>query len=235
MLGIHLGMSFDEAEALIRDHMKVGTVLEGARAYDEQEKKGFIKPVTSGKLFVSEDGKEMIALIDEPPAAPNRVMLAWRRVYAPTGTIAPVELDADTRKKYGPSSGRGSISNGGTASWSPTGGMNCAGFYETTQRFPLSNSWGEDGKPTDFGSSNPEGMLAARLPVAFFDPLKQEFASDKKCGATITVSFEKPGGPVDDVDTLLEDFGRYADAYAASRQKLQHDNPATAAEAHIKF
>ena len=47
LVGVRLGMSFEDAEQAIRNHMKVGRVLEGRRAFDAEEKSGFIKPLDS--------------------------------------------------------------------------------------------------------------------------------------------------------------------------------------------
>src|SRR5690606_15651714 len=68
IIGIQLGMSFASAEAIIREHMRVGSVLDGIRAFDGSLDTGTIRPATSGKLFISEDGRELIALLDEAPA-----------------------------------------------------------------------------------------------------------------------------------------------------------------------
>ena len=84
-------MSFDEAEREIRKHMKVGRVLEGRRAFDATGKGGLIKPLNSGKLFISEGEDELIAILDEPPAAKGRVLVAWRRVAIPAGSLNPGE------------------------------------------------------------------------------------------------------------------------------------------------
>lgn len=89
LVGVRLGMSFEEAEAVIRKQMQVAHVYEGMRATDPKARAGYPKPFTSGKLFVSGDGRETIALIDEPPAAPGKVLAAWRRVLIEPGTIPP--------------------------------------------------------------------------------------------------------------------------------------------------
>ena len=102
LLGIRLGMSFGEAEAIVRQHMSVGQVLQGTRAFDADARNGFPKPFTSGKLFLAADGQEMIALIDEPPAAPETVMAAWRRNLIKHGTTHPSEVLSALRQKYGP-------------------------------------------------------------------------------------------------------------------------------------
>jgi hypothetical protein len=65
--GDRLGMSFEDAEAAIRSHMKVGRVLEGRRAFAATEKNGFVKPLDSGKLFISESGDELIAILVYAP------------------------------------------------------------------------------------------------------------------------------------------------------------------------
>jgi uncharacterized protein YecT (DUF1311 family) len=53
LVGIRLGMSFDEAEAIVRQHMQVAKVYQGMRATDPKAHAGYPKAFTSGKLFVS--------------------------------------------------------------------------------------------------------------------------------------------------------------------------------------
>src|SRR5690606_31918183 len=75
IVGLQIGMSMEQAEAVIRKHMAVGRVLESTRT----DESGPLIPLSSGKLFVSEDGRDFIAIMDEPPAASGKVMAAWRR------------------------------------------------------------------------------------------------------------------------------------------------------------
>ena len=78
--------------------MKVGRVLQGRRAFDAAEKSGQIKPLDSGELFLSADESDMIAILDEPPAAKGRVMAAWRRVLTPAGSVDPAEIYPKSRR-----------------------------------------------------------------------------------------------------------------------------------------
>ena len=91
-------MSFEDAEKAIRNHMEVGRVLQGRRAFDAAEKSGQIKPLDSGELFLSADESDAIAILDEPPAAKGRVMAAWRRVLTPEGSAPrPTSLSKSRR------------------------------------------------------------------------------------------------------------------------------------------
>lgn len=237
ILGIKLGMSFDEAETIIRSHMDVGTVLDGSRPYDEQAKQGFIKPLTSGKLFVAKTGREMIALLDEPPAFANRVLLVWRRVYSPDGNVLPEEIMAGLKAKYGePVMGATDLS--ASAHWSTAAGTQCYNFYGATRATQLSDTWYQDGKPAQLRTGNPRGMNAAPLADALFDPLNPRYAPWKSCGPYITASYLQTHGlmgPMDELTLSLSDFGRYGDAFAQSRLQLQKQNPAASSETHIKF
>ena len=53
LVGVRLGMSFEDAEKAIRNHMKVGRVLQGRRAFDAAEKSGQIKPLEIPASFSS--------------------------------------------------------------------------------------------------------------------------------------------------------------------------------------
>ena len=101
LVGVRLGMSFEDAEKAIRNHMQVGRVLQGRRAFDAAEKSGQIKPLDSGELFLSADESDVIAILDEPPAAKGRVMAAWRRVLTPEGSAPQANIVIQIEKKYG--------------------------------------------------------------------------------------------------------------------------------------
>ena len=144
LLGIQLGMDFAKAEALIRVHMQVGRVLEGRRAYDKEAAQGFNKPLDSGKLFISADGNEMIALIDEPPAVKDRVLAAWRRVLIKRETVSPSEVFAGIEQKYGKPDGGWKPSQ--INQWHTPAGALCTNIYGYGKTQPLSEVWYQNGQ-----------------------------------------------------------------------------------------
>ena len=105
VVGLRLGMSFEDADKIIRGHMKVGRVLEADRAWQSKAATGNIDPYTSGRLYESQDGNELIILLDEPPAAPHRVLGLVRRVSFSKGKVSPTAMYRELQKKYGKASG----------------------------------------------------------------------------------------------------------------------------------
>jgi hypothetical protein len=101
VLGIKLGMTFEEAERLIREHMEVGRVFKADRAGQIELATGKIEPYSSGRLFISKAENEAIAIFDEPPAAPGVVLGMWRRLRLPKGSIDPTALKATLTERYG--------------------------------------------------------------------------------------------------------------------------------------
>ncbi len=131
LVEVRLGMNFEEAEKAIRNHMKVGRVLHGRRAFDPAEKSGQIKPLDSGELFISADGGDMIAILDEPPAVMGRVMTAWRRVLVPAQNADPAEILAGIQRKYGEPSDAQPLEADTPISWRrpAAAGTRCADLY----------------------------------------------------------------------------------------------------------
>jgi hypothetical protein len=101
VVGVRLGMSFEDAERLIREHMAVGRSLVADRAWQVKAATGEIEPFTSGRLFESEDGSEIIVLYDEPPAAPGIVLGIVRQIALPKGQASPAQVVAQLEQKYG--------------------------------------------------------------------------------------------------------------------------------------
>ncbi len=101
VVGLRLGMTFDEADRIIREHMEVGTFLTADRGWSERAASGDIAPYTSGRLYESADEREIIILHDEPPAAPGVVLGIVRQVAFPKRSVRPTQVFASLRKKYG--------------------------------------------------------------------------------------------------------------------------------------
>jgi len=101
VVGLQLGMSFAAADAVIREHMKVEQVFTADRAFQAEAAAGRLRPFTSGRLYMSEGGKEIIILYDEPPSAPEVVMGLVRQLNLPKGQVPANALFAKLRQKYG--------------------------------------------------------------------------------------------------------------------------------------
>jgi hypothetical protein len=216
-------MSFAEAEAVVRRRMTVGRVLQGVRAFDPAASAGAIKPLTSGKLFVSADGLEMIALIDEPPAAPEKVLAAWRRVSIAPGTMLPAEVFAKLQAKYGTMK-NSFLATGSIQQWPTSRGERCSGVYQAGRSALLSETWSDNGGlafPQNIGTQPPKGPP---IPDPLLDPLADRNTMWDECGPFVTAYYletTQGAGPMDTIDTILTDIGPYRAAFAASRKSLQ--------------
>jgi hypothetical protein len=222
VVGVRLGMSFAQAEALVRAHMPVGRVLQGARAWTAQTG-GLPKPLTSGKLFVSADGTEMIALIDEPPSAAETVLTAWRFFVVPA-SMSGDQVLAGLQSKYG-SPNNGELRPNAPAVWFGPRGEPCLNTYDQGQFIDLSTFWRDEGKPVVFsGAYFPRGPL---IPLPLLHPTGDQSKAAANCGPFVTAQYFQsfaPGvSPV--MISMLSDIGRYADAYAAG---IQSARPASA-------
>ena len=101
VLGVRLGMSFADAEKLIREHMEVGKVLIADRTKQISAATGQIEPYTSGRIYASAEGNELIAIFDEPPAARETVLGIWRILRLPQGSVDSAGLKAILAERYG--------------------------------------------------------------------------------------------------------------------------------------
>lgn len=224
IVGVQLGMTLDEAETIIRQHMDVGRVLEGKRAYDDEQKQGLPIAMTSGKLFVSRDQRELIALIDEPPHAAGKVLAVWRHAYMPMSTTPKDVLDTALREKYGDPT---THQQGGRYLWY-TNGYHCP--FEIRPR-PLSEMWTENGKAVELAQSDGSPMMEAALPGPYYSPLNPEYEekSASLCGpimvaearpypAASPISTRNQPEPVDWlIEQTLTDIGAYTQAFKANR------------------
>lgn len=101
IVGLRLGMSFEEADKVIRAHMDVGTVKHADRKWNVDIAFGELQPFSSGRLYESKDGKETIVLVDEAPSATGTVLGVTRTLILDKDKIAPASLARSLRKKYG--------------------------------------------------------------------------------------------------------------------------------------
>lgn len=232
ILGIKVGMNFDEAEVLIRQHMQVGRILKGVRAFDGSLQSGRTHPATSGKLFISEDGKEFIALIDEAPLREGRVLVAWRRLYLEPNTLRFEDAAVALVEKYG-NAGADVIHEGWRNTWlTPDGQSNCrSSFTYGGERPGLSSFWKDEGGSDQVlmlpdGLPVPDAMIPADIRHAATN-LDDEIPH---CGPAFTAelmfdaSRYANAGHVtrglDWIETIISDVGPYIEAFRANRESL---------------
>jgi uncharacterized protein len=93
MLGIQLGASYADAEALIRKHMQVGWILTNADSGKSDE-------LTSMRIFVNPDRSEYIALFDFPKHAAEKV-IGVRRYLKLDKAVSDDVIEGMLKEKYG--------------------------------------------------------------------------------------------------------------------------------------
>ncbi|WP_158308472.1 peptidoglycan-binding protein [Oceanimonas sp. GK1] len=101
ILGIKLGMSFDEAELLIRKHMPVGRMLVADRVHQTTTLAGKLEAYSSGRMYISENEQEMITLFDEPPAASGKVVAIRRQMRFSPKSINLIGIKSSLEQRYG--------------------------------------------------------------------------------------------------------------------------------------
>ena len=238
LVGVRLGMSFEDAEQAVRTHMKVGRVLRGRRAFDAAEKSGQIKPLDSGELFLSADENDAIAILDEPPAAKGRVMAAWRRVLTPEGSAPQANIVIQIEKKYGKPGGfdldplKAPYFPVPLSWYRSTGGSACTGLYNgwNDRSEPISMTWYQDGRPMTPPLAYILQLKAPPMPDPLLSPLDEQSKQWAQCGPFMDVYLL--GGPgahaptaPDELDMTLTDIGPYLKAFAESRATLQGTQP----------
>lgn len=237
LVGVRLGMSFEDAEKAIRNHMEVGRVLQGRRAFDAAEKSGQIKPLDSGELFLSADESDAIAILDEPPAAKGRVMAAWRRVLTPEGSAPQANIVIQIEKKYGKPGGFDLDPLKAPyfpvpLSWYRLTGSACTGLYQgwNDRSEPISNTWYQDGRPMTPPLAYILQLKAPPMPDPLLNPLDEQSKRWAQCGPFMEMYLlGGPGahakGAPDELDMTLTDIGPYLKAYQESRATLQGSQP----------
>ena len=234
LVEVRLGMSFEEAEKAIRNHMKVGRVLQGRRAFDPAETSGQTKPLDSGELFISADESDLIAILDEPPAVKGRVMAAWRRVLVSAQKADPAEILAGIERKYGEPSDAQPLEANTPISWRRLdAGTGCADLYRFRESYsePISETWYEGGRPMTPPLSDIMQLKGPRMPGLLLNASEEQSKADAQCGPYLQVYLsseprtlgKEAGG--EQLDMTLTDIGPYLKAYAESRAALQGTQP----------
>jgi hypothetical protein len=213
MAGIRLGMSFEEAEAIIRGTMQVGFVFEVER--DAAQGIRGLQPYNSGRIFVSPDVGEAIGIFDEPPAAQGIVLGAWRRVGGLDPNLLNDDVAALLAEKYGPPA-RVQESRWEWGESASTRACVGGGAGQRAVRLTLVEG-------AERGSLERTRMLdLERLkssPPRFWmdDPgLPPEIGRFRDCGPVVRASFSRQ-----QLDVTLFDYAHYNDRYLASYELLR--------------
>jgi hypothetical protein len=252
VLGIKLGMSFEEAERLIRANMPVGRVLIGRRASDPVAKAGDITPLNSGKLFIRTDGQEMIGIYDEPPAAPGRVLAVWRRLLVSPEVVNAETLQHALIEKYGPMPHNELARVGSDLNWVAVRAGSCTDLTRAQERRPLMSVWTDDGRGAppmpNLGMMVPAPAQGPRWPSvllrvnADWPPPDNKRAQERavaECGAAVNAIVADPRmtrSPNNFVDLTLIDPGAYLAAFHKNQDAQRPPSSAgSTGDAPIKF
>jgi uncharacterized protein len=221
IVGLRLGMTFDEADAIVRAHMTVGRVLVRDRARDPTAVAGEFEDFSSSRIYVAEDSGEFIILYDEPPAAPAVVLGITRQVNFPHGKVTAAGILTKMREKYGQEDWSGRYGIG----WGQ--GLRETTFHDTNQHQCLpgtgnraATDWLEtDGAPTQWRTGSASSVPAM---VMYSD------VRGRDCGAVLAMRFDAVNDPAaaDRLVLHLIDPNVYA-KYAAESKKLIKDGVAT--------
>jgi len=212
MVGIKLGMTFEEAEHVVREHMQVGRLLQAGTSGPEKS----ASHASSGRLFISEDQSELIAIIDEPHGAEDTVVAAWRQLYEPQSATLEF-VTGRLKNKYGqPVFGSG---NGDMLFWGKAAdSKRCAASYMDFlhSRSPISAQWMENGAPTSWRPKNGDTDPSAPVVTSQVSSADQGGAVED-CGPWLTMQFLPAQGypPMNVIETTLTDRARYQKAQQA--------------------
>lgn len=225
VLGIRIGMPFDEAEPLIREHMDVGQIFVADRAYQADAATGQIRPYTSARLYVAADGTEAIVLYDEPPAASGIVVGAIRQLALDKGRVTAASVFAGLRNKYGPEDHAGEFHYLPTLFWGEYlidqryGGLeeNCLPAQRNTS---YRDFWRTDeGEVIDpfHNTARASGGFPNLEPLNFNPP-----DSTRDCTVTVVANFNpRFSQEQDSINVFLFDLRLYSELFLESRARYQ--------------
>jgi len=180
--GLRLGMSFEEADKIIRSHMEVGRTLTADRSWSVRAAAGTIDPFSSGVAYESKDGREIIIIHDEPPSAAKVVIGAVRQVVFEKGKVSPEQVFSQAREKYG----QANLAENNSQAWvdDDEADVNCMAFSAAQQRRDIwrnADGSSEPWAPGTFrGGGAPAPMQTERSGLDY----------RSKCGPGVTVTFE---------------------------------------------
>lgn len=251
ILGIQIGMSFDEAERLINEHMDVGRVLSADRSWDLSAATGKLIPYSSGRIYVSADGTDLIVLYDEPPAAERIVVGATRQILLPKGQVTPLAVVNSLRNKYGPED---TIISGMMSTdlfvWADAAGYEQDGwlFRECLPGRTQHNRQAEIWRDQDGQAPNwEEDHLRASTGFPMLQPLNfryDDVGHHQDCPRAVAGLFEpaRERGEWDVLYVWLSDLGAYIRLIQESARLLQSqespgagDQPSTDSQIDVKL
>lgn len=226
ILGIRLGMSFDEADRIIRTHMKVSQVLLADRSKQLSAATGDIVPYTSGRIYASGDGHELIAILDEPPAAPGKVLGVWRLLRLPKGSLDPGGVKAALVERYGAPSSVQEVQlpymeKGIALLWAKVEHPRCGPIEKSSQPDIWLDEQGSADWLPPFMRQPSYPLLAGAL--GFSNVVGTENPASDFCPAILGAQFashgEQGGEPAgDEIITWLSDNRAYSAFYYESRK-----------------
>jgi len=222
IVGLRLGMTFAEADKIIRSHMKVGRVLIRDRARQPASATGGFEKYSSSKLYAAEGNSEFIVLYDEPPATKHIVVGITRQVNFPKGQMTSSAALDQLRNKYGPEIW---IGKQGHVGWGD-------GLAETTfadlymhnclasSQNRLPTDWlQEDGTPTDWTATSSKSGINNGVPnmAMYGDP------AGRNCGPDLAMEYSSVNDPAQEDRLILHltDPNRYNQLYEESKKLIQ--------------
>ncbi|MGL1922163.1 MAG: peptidoglycan-binding protein [Hyphomicrobiales bacterium] len=96
VVGVKLGMSFEDADEVIRKHFKKPHILASATIYDNQT-----APFNNALMYVRKDKRERINLYFENDGEEKTVLAVERVVMAPNWALPRAAVNKASRRKYG--------------------------------------------------------------------------------------------------------------------------------------
>lgn len=220
--GVRLGMTFDQADKVIRSHMKVGEVLVRDRARQPEAATGALEKFSSSKIYVAEDRSEFIMLYDEPPSSPGVVLAITRQLNLPKGQMTAAAALDQVRAKYGKETWTGQYSGIG---WGE--GLLQTTFEDTLQHscLPMRGNrapqeWlREDGTPADWSPTSSKLAIDNAVPnMTLHKPVK-----GRNCGPILAMEYSTVPYP-DQEDRLilqLTDPNLYMKHYEESKRLVK--------------
>ncbi|WP_346915729.1 peptidoglycan-binding domain-containing protein [uncultured Roseibium sp.] len=223
IVGLQLGMSFSEADRIIRDHMDVGRVITANGGWDSFEVTNQITPYTSGLAYESRDRKELIIIFDQPPSASKVVLGAVRQVAFEKGKVSISQVFSAARKKYGPAA----FQDNGTLSWGDNlaSGITCTAFIGARQN---KNVWTTEDQSDPWPYKNSTFRGGGGNPPVPTNNETRSLEYKAKCGPGLTITFDTQENR--DWDRLvfrLYDRKSYLDHLTQSEQMVRQGHMPT--------
>ncbi len=228
--GIKLGMSFAEADKVIRAHMKVGRVFEGPRAVSPD---GKLQPFQTARLYMRDDAMEFFILFHEPPDVTEEVIGVIRWNIVPQLQISPDAFTQALEAKYGPRF-RSQQEGFGSGTWASeaakTAWGDCAVAISDNRQ---EGQWYENGVPAvwyskeiTLGPARVESWMSTpneHLPWPRLE--KQDGRAQQRCGSVIRAKFDRMRSFTDRMVIMLVDVGRATSALPAAQAMLEKAPP----------